>query len=876
MKMKMVAMALAAVMVLAAFVPIMGMIANDDQNVSAGNEYTFVLDESGLVLSKIPISVLWSDGTLWNQQTKDKVGIYNTYIIPPGSTEPISSYCTDIMSMLFGAKYAVDEADRGLADADIQYLMAALDYINDKYGGFTWGNNAFDPVEAFSKAIAQICVWYIIYDGVIDEIRGLTGLTYSWDFFEDAVQDVLDNCEAAYADKLANAPENTVYVSGIVFLNDVNGAAQSQMYPVFDQIKRPTGILIVGKDMGKKVSYGSVTGGYDEEAVPDAKGKYDHSKYIHNLDTKLGKKGNWFQYNEFTGTSATFDLVTGNNLKKVGEYDISYANGLWTVTIRGNDALVPSGSKISISNIFAPNIKNANDLKKFKDVAKNPIWTSSPGQQQFAFGGDTFTFAAPWIDMSKTIYVYIHMSLSGYEGTSGAPLGTAFDVLVTGPSFPAGTLISVPMNGSVKLTGLLPGTYKVQEIAPGWKATYYSGSAVTTEYIEVGVQNAKTVTVNMKNEPVPDPKGWFAVQKMVEQHDGSFEVGEGYEFEAFEEVDDDTGILSGSIGTATTGADGIAVFGPSKDIIVGKTYYIAEVMSPDQEYYLYGGSAYVEAVAVEEGATFEPVVFENYQIHAMMFFSMSFQAVEQIKVSGGTVAGGDLESDRIVQGAWQRAKMIDVNAILAGEDFTANLVVGFNLSKVGTYTITADGDGGLWVILNYYPGIRANTETMVAFGNANNDKTQSDISGSNSNNGSGLYKGAVGGSIHILPADVIKLNKGGLQYFYLHSGTAGGTAEVDVSYKYGGVDFYFEEEDGDGCACGCYYFCLNAADGYEYSFECLPDQYTLHCLTGGWTYTCCLNGGAWVAAEGFECDVEPGDEIHIDILAKKVVSVTNV
>lgn len=41
-----------------------------------------------------------------------------------------------------------------------------------------------------------------------------------------------------------------------------------------------SGNLMIEKDLGYFANYkGSITGGYSNEAVPDLKGKYDHSTY---------------------------------------------------------------------------------------------------------------------------------------------------------------------------------------------------------------------------------------------------------------------------------------------------------------------------------------------------------------------------------------------------------------------------------------------------------------------------------------------------------------------------------------------------------------------------------------------------------------------
>jgi len=892
MKKRMVALALATVMVLAAFVPLMGMV-NADNDQSVGEEELYNVHHLPVIPGRIGIEAKWSgyDWTNRSYKAEAEYGIELWEVSKPGM---ISTYtfCAELGSPdIDHAGYINTPDERIDADMKLQ-IMAALDYVYDKYGGFTWGyplayidydgtpvfQRVTDP-ELFSYAIAQMAIWTIIETpNGLEAIRGSTYIEGYWNVFDDVLQDVLNNSMPAYQAKMNAKVPGQGYVKDIVFLGPaVWRDGQHQLFPLFDKFKETKngdGSLIIGKEMGKKASYGSVTGGYASEAVPNAKGKYDHSTYVHNLDTALKTKGNWFQFNDFNANNgvATFDLVTGDKLKKVGEYDIvSNGDGTFTVTLRPNDALVASGAKISISNAITP-AKNKNDFAKLKNVAQNPIWTSAPGQQQFAFSADSYTFSAPWVDLSKPIFVYIHLSLNGYEDTSGVGAGQTWTFEVTGDDYYE--LVTVTTNGFKKLENLAAGVYTIKELAPGWEASYsLNGAAfVTVNEFKVTVVDFKTQTVNVKNVPAPVKAG-FAVKKMVETHDG-FVPAADFTFAAYAAIDIDGNPIGSPIATATSVSNGFAYFGPSNDFVIGNWYYVFEEMTADQEieyhFGLQGAYVMVQAVDVSNGYGVAEI-FENNQNHGGIFLSMSYQVITLKQISEGTVAGGDLTSDRIVQGAWQRAKMIDVDAILGGEPFTANLVTGFNLTVCGTYTISADGIGGLLVELNYYPGIRANSETMVAFGNGNDGKTQSDISG---NNPAGLYKGTVGGSIVIPYWDVqnAKVNNGGLQYFYLHSGTRGGTAEIDITDTYALLEkFWFSEEDFDCCErCSCT-FPLDSEHDYEFDFVCEPGVYTLHCLTGGWTYTCICDEGPVCVAEGFVCSIEPGETHIIEIIAKKIV-----
>jgi len=196
-------------------------------------------------------------------------------------------------------------------------------------------------------------------------------------------------------------------------------------------------------------------------------------------------------------TSYTFDLVKGDKLTKVGEYTITL-NDDETFTITFNDQMSAVGAKLSISNNIQ-GFKNKND----KGFDPSYIWTTSPGQQQFGFGGSSYTFSAPWVtDLSK-VNVYLHLDgLSGYENTYGVPVGATFDVRVMGPGCPSGTVVNVPVNGSVTIKNLIPGKYFVQEIQSGWKSTYSvnGGSFANVHSVTITINKNATTKVELKNE----------------------------------------------------------------------------------------------------------------------------------------------------------------------------------------------------------------------------------------------------------------------------------------------------------------------------------------------------------------------------------------
>ncbi|MCL2712271.1 MAG: hypothetical protein FWD37_03215 [Methanomassiliicoccaceae archaeon] len=134
-----------------------------------------------------------------------------------------------------------------------------------------------------------------------------------------------------------------------------------------------------------------------------------------NLDAALATKGNgnnngnWFRVNEFIGNAGTFDLVSGAKLDVVGAYGITYANGLFTLTVLGG--YEAANANLSISNSILQDVKNANELSKKGIDPKTAIWTSAPGQQAFSFSGKSFTFAADWVSVDVPVYVYLNISL---------------------------------------------------------------------------------------------------------------------------------------------------------------------------------------------------------------------------------------------------------------------------------------------------------------------------------------------------------------------------------------------------------------------------------------------------------------------------------
>jgi len=256
------------------------------------------------------------------------------------------------------------------------------------------------------------------------------------------------------------------------------------------------GTLTINTETGTKVNIkDSITGGYTKEAIPDAKGKYDHATYKHNLETALGSKGNWFQYNEFTtGTSQHFDLVQGDKLNLVGGYTITYNPTTNEFTLTLDDALIASGAQLSISNTIQA-AKNKND----KTYNVNNIWTSAPGQQQFSFNGHSYTFKANWVDPSKPVYIYLHLDgLTGYTNTNGTNIGDTYTINVIDKD--TNTIIASKTLTITSGTTSLLGSVTFDNLKPGQYTIEVAGSKGTKLYTtDTEIKPNETTTIKLGN-----------------------------------------------------------------------------------------------------------------------------------------------------------------------------------------------------------------------------------------------------------------------------------------------------------------------------------------------------------------------------------------
>ena len=518
-------------MLCAALVPMSGSAANlvkasadpdDEYYFDAGAEY-WAYDVWIMQGRQVLVNTLFKDGTFWGDQkllegTSPGNEIYKFEVRnskDPDDYIAYSSFCAHYGSADLGGLSSPYVS--GVLDPTVKAnIISALNYIYDTWGSVDgwvedqWVHYVTELTpENATRVISQIVIWLYLDDSIdtITAIRG-AGSGQDYGFVNPLVQEVLDAVAAGYVGE--GAISDIAFIVGLNWPGD-QIVTQPQIIPLYGKPKTKIeeyGNLVLGKDMGKKTSIsGSITGGYASEAVPtigkNGKETWDHTTYAHSLVKKLGENSNnWFQYNgamDFTAqNSYTFDLVQGDKLNKVGEYTITY-NGGTNFTITFNDAMACIGAKMSISNNIQF-FKNKND----KGFNETYIWTTSPGQQQFSFGGDAFTFNAPWVTDLTKVNVYLHLDgLQGYENTYGLPAGTTFDVKVTGPSYPDGEIFQVPMNGTITLNGLITGEYVIMEVATGWKATYIvnGGSPVAAPSVNVTIVKDTTTTVKIKNEP---------------------------------------------------------------------------------------------------------------------------------------------------------------------------------------------------------------------------------------------------------------------------------------------------------------------------------------------------------------------------------------
>jgi len=501
-----------------AAVPALALMDNGDAPLgSSDGVYYMKYGMDGYGRGELPYEAIWYDQPYTVKSNGEIPTAWKIWATTPDG-ETVPSFCTEFDSGMFGWDgYVVDETNRGLDAETIAFLIAALDYSFDTYGLEENTDWWFDKtIDNLGKFLAQFIVWIVVEGGNLSYIDGVG----EWELFAEPLADVFANCEAYYAAKMQ---EGTTYVSGLIFLEgkDRPWADQKQVIPIFDEFIDykwgDTGSLTISKALGEKVSYkGSITGGYSEEAVPDAKGKYDHALYTHSLVKALGEKGNWFQYNEFDGGYGSFDLVQGDKLNYMGGYSI-VANGDGSFTLTLDDLVSAIGGKLSISNTILA-AKNKND----KNFNANNIWTTAPGQQQFSFSGNSFTFYAPWVDADKTVYVYLHLDgIEGYKNTFGAPSGSTFEFFVA-PVDGIGFFVDVPMNGSLTLTGLAVGEYYIVEVTEGWKAAFtVNGVAAEGSPATFTIVKDKTTVIKAVNEPddgTGDPNGgWLSVILNMEE-----------------------------------------------------------------------------------------------------------------------------------------------------------------------------------------------------------------------------------------------------------------------------------------------------------------------------------------------------------------------
>jgi hypothetical protein len=118
-------------------------------------------------------------------------------------------------------------------------------------------------------------------------------------------------------------------------------------------------------------------------------GVYSNAESATGLGTPIEPKGKWFMYNEYTGGTATYDIVAGNS--KNGPNII----GSYTVT--------QNGDSYTANYTFNPGVTV---VESHLSVSSNPNFTGNPGQDTNA---SFSSFSAP--NNSGSFYIFAHFSV---------------------------------------------------------------------------------------------------------------------------------------------------------------------------------------------------------------------------------------------------------------------------------------------------------------------------------------------------------------------------------------------------------------------------------------------------------------------------------
>ena len=165
----------------------------------------------------------------------------------------VFSFCADIGALLATGTYEVDMDNRGFSDDDILYLVAAIDYIFEKFE-YPKLTDSYDDGFKNCYALTQIVVWnFLLKTGD----TGFAGLYFddkhivkilgdsSWynEIFASWVDFILDNKNQVielYSKKLSNNLYEEDYVNGIGFLlgNDNTQPDYNQQRQIFVRFGR--------------------------------------------------------------------------------------------------------------------------------------------------------------------------------------------------------------------------------------------------------------------------------------------------------------------------------------------------------------------------------------------------------------------------------------------------------------------------------------------------------------------------------------------------------------------------------------------------------------------------------------------------------------
>ncbi|MDR0373418.1 MAG: hypothetical protein LBI79_07685, partial [Nitrososphaerota archaeon] len=274
-------------------------------------------------------------------------------VLPDGTIAP--SFCADLGAHNIYGNYIFDVSNHGFNDDDMLYLIAALDYVNDKVGSI--------KDDLYGKAVAQIVVWNLILK--VDGNAGYADNWFTWEIqkiegtawyadYSAIVDDILANREtyiSRYNTKLASTVVGE-YVSGAIFI-----VGNDERYAPIDQ-QRQIVVLFGSKDpsFDNKVSenkrvlgpaYTSVTAtnAGNRAAILAGLNPKNDNPYFNDKNNPntpyVVPNSNHFVYATLNRADlespegVKLDMLVGNNFNVVGTATVKLVNGNLEITIDG-------------------------------------------------------------------------------------------------------------------------------------------------------------------------------------------------------------------------------------------------------------------------------------------------------------------------------------------------------------------------------------------------------------------------------------------------------------------------------------------------------------------------------------------------------------